>query len=170
MFVGFVCIGSRIRTPHRLRPHRSCSAATAGFRPGGFPTAKIIVIFVTARVSVIILTDLINFFQNGPFPPIFQRVHRSDSATGPAKSIPKNFLSARKPGSGIRRPPGRSTPTAEPAAKPHRHRVLCFFPKIHYIASLRTVTAYKNEENYPESKEDRNFDRLKELMKNCTEK
>lgn len=38
------------------------------------------------------------------------------------------------------------------------------------IESLRTVTAYKNEENYPESKEDRNFDRLKELMKNCTEK
>jgi len=37
------------------------------------------------------------------------------------------------------------------------------------IASLRTIRAYKDETNYPESEEDRNFDLLKELMKNCQE-
>lgn len=48
----------------------------------------------------------------------------------------------------------------------------CFLESLYEdaIASLRTITAYKNEANYPESGDARNFDFLKELMKNCPEK
>ena len=35
------------------------------------------------------------------------------------------------------------------------------------VESLRTITKYKNESLYPESEDQRDFNTLKELMKNC---